>query len=304
MNVPMSVARRCSDEGDYLTLGEGPLWDGANGRVLWVDIANGLACSGRLAGDHLVVTGRLSFPGTVGAVLPAVDGGLVVAGARDVHTVDPSGHVTSSIPVIDRSARSRLNDAVCDERGRLLVGTLPLDGRRNHEAVLRVDPSGAVTTVVDGLTLANGMAFSPDGSVLYLVDSIPGVIHAFDYDMAAGRPGARREVWTSRELVPDGLTVDAAGDLWIAYFGAGQVRRLSPLGEVLEIVEVPAPNTTCASFVGEMLDQLLITTAREQLDDQQLARFPDSGGVFLAHVDARGLPAAVWGGSTMRKTVD
>jgi sugar lactone lactonase YvrE len=304
MDVVTRSARRCSDDGLHLTLGEGPLWDPVGERLLWVDIAEGAVYQGRMEGDHLVVTDRLELGGTVGAAIPARDGGLVVAGTRHVHALDAAGAVTRSHWVIDDHVASRLNDAVCDPRGRLLVGTLALDGRQGQEAVLSIDPDGSVSTLVDGLTLANGMGFSPDEATFYLIDSIPGIVHAFEYDLDAGRVGARRVVWRSSGLVPDGLTVDREGHLWVAFFGAGQVHRIDTDGEVLEIVEVPAPNTTCPAFVGPSLDRLLITTAREQLDDEQLAAYPDSGGLFVVDVEARGLPIAAWGGSTMRQTVD
>jgi sugar lactone lactonase YvrE len=158
--------------------------------------------------------------------------------------------------------------------------------------------------LVTGLTLANGMGFSPDGSTLYLVDSVPGAIHAFDYDVVSGSVGSRRTVWTSQGLIPDGLTVDADGNLWVAYFGGGEVQCLTPEGEVVGSVIVPAPNTTCPAFVGTSLDLLLVTTAREQLSDEQLLAWPDSGELFVADVGVAGLPAARWAGSTVRKTVD
>jgi sugar lactone lactonase YvrE len=284
-----------------LTLGEGPVWDPPRQRLLWVDIARGRVFQGHLNGDSLVISRDERYDQTVGAVVPARDGGLVIAGTRELHLVGPDGDVQSSIPLIDLGERRRLNDAVCDAAGRLLVGTLSLDGDVGGECVFRVNVDGTVSTVVSDLTLANGMAFSPDDSTLYLVDSVPGVVHAFAYDVAVGELGERRTVWQG-DLVPDGLTVDSEGMLWVAFFGAGCVQRMTPQGELLAIVRVPAPNTTCPAFVGADLDRLLVTTAREQLTDDELASWPDSGGVFLADPGVRGVPGAEWGGSTMRKT--
>jgi sugar lactone lactonase YvrE len=301
--VPRLRARRCSAAGSYLTLGEGPVWDAAGGRLLWVDIAAGTVFEGTLDGDTLVVSDARSVDETVGAVLPARDGGRVVPGARAVHVIDPTGVVVGDIPLIHPRARSRLNDAICDTAGRLLVGSLSLDGRTEAESLFGVDPDGSVTTLLTGLTLANGMGFAPDDSVLYLVDSIPGVVHGCEYDISTGRVGRRRIVWQEGGLVPDGLTVDAEGMLWVAFFGAGMVLRLTPRGEVLGRVDVPAPNTTCPSFVGPDLDRLIITTAREQLSADQLFTWPDSGGVFVVEPGTHGLPVAAWGGSTMHQTV-
>jgi sugar lactone lactonase YvrE len=184
------------------------------------------------------------------------------------------------------------------------VGSLALDGRTGAESVFRVEPDGATTTLLTGLTLANGMGFSPDGTEFYLIDSIPGVIHAYEYDVSTGAVGRRRTLWQEAGYVPDGLTVDAEGMLWVALFGAGALLRLTPAGELAGRVDVPAPNTTCPAFVGPERDRLLITTAREQLSADQLSQWPDSGGVFVVEPGVRGLPSAAWGGSTMRKTVD
>jgi sugar lactone lactonase YvrE len=302
-DVPRLRARRCSAAGSYLTLGEGPVWDAAGGRLLWVDIAAGTVFDGMLDGYTLVVSDARSVDETVGAVLPARDGGRVVAGARAVHLIDPAGVVVDALPVLEPGVRSRLNDAVCDTSGRLLVGSLSLDGRTQAESLFGVDPDGRVTTLLTGLTLANGMGFAPDDSVFYLVDSIPGVVHGCDYDISTGRVGRRRTVWQEGGLVPDGLTVDAEGMLWVAFFGAGMVLRLTPHGEVLARVDVPAPNTTCPALVGPDRDRLIITTAREQLSADELSRWPDSGGVFVVEPGAQGLPVAAWGGSTMRQTV-
>lgn len=301
--VPILHARRCADLGAHLVLGEGPVWDARRGRLLWVDIASGLLFEGAVSGERVDVTASRAFGETVGAVAVADDGGLVVAGAKHVRLIDPDGLAGASLQVIDDSVGSRLNDAVCDPAGRFLVGTLALDGRRGEERVLSVDADVQPSVLLTGLNLANGMAFSPDGSTLYVVDSIPGAIHSFPYDIASGRVGPGTQVWTSDGLVPDGLTVDAEGELWVAFFGGGRLHRLAPTGEVLAEVLVPAPNTTCPAFVGPALDRLIVTTAREQLTDDQLARWPDSGQLFMVDPGVSGLPAATWAGSTVRQTV-
>lgn len=302
--MPIIHARRCADLRGYLTLGEGPIWDDVASRLLWVDIAEGLLYEGSLAGDRVEIRGRRAFGESVGAVALAHDGGLLVAGARRLHLIDAQGQDSGSVRLLDADRASRLNDAICDPAGRFLVGTLALDGRRGSERVFQVDAELGVVEIVSGLTLANGMGFSPDGATWYLVDSIPGAIHAFEYDVATGRLGDRSTIWSSDGLIPDGLTVDADGNLWVAFFGAGEVHCFTPTGEVVRRVTVPAPNTTCPAFVGPDLDRLLITTAREQLTAEQLSQWPDSGELFLAEPGVRGLPVDRWSGSTVGKTVD
>lgn len=167
------------------------------------------------------------------------------------------------------------------------------DGRRVEEVLARLD--GATITVLDGdLTLSNGLAWSPDGRRLYSVDSVPGVVYARDYDPAAGTTGPRSVFLSVGDGTPDGLCVDAAGHMWIAIWGAGQVRCHAPDGTRRAVVEVAAPHTSSVAFAGPALDVLVITTATEDLSAAQRAAHPDSGRLFTAHVGATGLPSSYW----------
>jgi sugar lactone lactonase YvrE len=302
-DVPIMPARLCTDPGAHLTLGEGPIWDPVRGTLLWVDIARGIVLEGDLVGGRVRTRSSRTYDVTVGAVTTTRDGGLLVAGARRVLLVDSQGEVTGTVPVIDPSVGSRLNDGGCDPAGRFLVGTLALDGRRGTERLYSIGADARPVLLLADLSLSNGVGFSPDGTRLYLVDSVPGVVHAFEYDTTTGALGRRDTVWTSTGLVPDGLTIDTLGNIWVAFFGAGQVHCLSPEGDLLARVVVPAPNTTCPAFVGPDLAQLLVATAREQITSEQLEQWPDSGGLFLADVGVHGLPAGAWSGSTVRDTV-
>jgi sugar lactone lactonase YvrE len=279
-------------------LAEGPVWDGVRERLLWVDINAGLVLTGELDGGRVVETSRLPFPGTVGAVVCSKDGDLLVAGARGLLTVGPDGEITPgpAQDLIPADKRSRLNDGRCDPAGRFVVGSLALDDRHGEEQLLRIDGTGPVTVIDDDLDLSNGLAFSPDGTSFYSIDTIPGLIRVRDYDSASGKCGERRTFLQISDGHPDGMCVDAEGNLWVAIWGAGQVRCFSPDGEPLATVEVAAPNTSSVALVGPNLDTLLITTASEQLSADQLAQYPDSGKLFTAEVGARGLPVPYWSG--------
>jgi sugar lactone lactonase YvrE len=278
-------------------LGEGPVWDGDRDRVLWVDINAGAVHSGTLSATGVVPVAVLHLPGTVGAVVCSAQGELLIAGARRLYQVSTDGDVSPGPQVIDEQTASRLNDGCCDPAGRFLVGTLALDERANHEVLVRVDGNGAITTIDDDLGLSNGLAFAPGGARLYSVDTISGTVWIRDYDPATGAVGARDAFLQLGDAHPDGLCVDEQGNLWIAVFGAGEVRCYSSAGVPLAIVDVDAPNTTCAAFVGPSLDILLITTASEQLTDAQRSSHPDSGRLFTARVGVSGLPVAQWAGS-------
>ena len=278
-------------------LGEGPFWDGDRNRVLWVDINAGAVHSGTLSAQHVTHDTMLRLPETVGAVVASRDGELLVAGARRLYNVSPKGAVSGGPPILPEGIASRLNDGGCDPAGRFLVGSLALDDRAYEEVLVRVDADGQILVLDDDLGLSNGLAFSPRGDQLYTVDTRPGIIWRRDYDAATGAVGRRRACLRLDGDEPDGLCVDDQGNLWIAMWGAGQVRCYAPAGEQLAVVEVAAPNTTSVAFVGASLDTLLITTASEQLSDTQRTRYPDSGRLFTARVEVNGVRVPLWSGA-------
>lgn len=273
------------------------MWDPVRERVLWVDINAGTVYAGRLDADVVRPDARLRLDETVGAVVCSEDGRLLVAGARRVYEVDREWRCTLHADVIPAAKRSRLNDGACDPAGRFLVGSMALDARRGEECLYRVEAGGGVTVLDSDLTISNGLAWSPDGTVMYSTDTTPGVVWARPYDPDRGEHGARREVVRfERGGWPDGLCVDADGNLWVAIWGGGEVRCYTPAGDRVATVSVPAPHTTSVAFVGPARDTLLITTATDQLSGAQLDAFPLSGRLFLAHVGVAGLPVAPWAG--------
>ncbi|HEY6471094.1 MAG TPA: SMP-30/gluconolactonase/LRE family protein [Candidatus Dormibacteraeota bacterium] len=292
--------RAAPASGQRYGLGEGPVWDAARERVLWVDINAGTVHAGTLGGERLREETVLRMPETVGAVLCSVAGDLLVAGARRLYRVDADGTVSEGPRIIPDEKASRLNDAGTDPAGRCLVGSLALDDREGEEVLVRVEADGRVTALDDDLTLSNGLAFTPDGAHLYSIDTTPRMVWVRDYDVERGTVGPRREALRVVEGSPDGMCLDSLGNLWIAIFGAGEVRCYSPAGEQLATVEVSAPNTTSVAFVGPHLDTLLITTASEQLTTAQLGSYPDSGRLFVANVEVSGLPVAPWAGAERR----
>lgn len=291
-------------------LAEGPAWDPVGKQVVWVDIDAGQVLRGQLVDDLVEVATITSVDHTVGAAVPAADGGMLVVARDHLATIDADGTVRHSLSIIDGGPTRRFNDAACDPRGRLLVGTLSLDGSKGRECLLTVQ-GPEVRRLLTGLTISNGLGWSPDGARLYHVDSDPGILRAHDYNLATGSLGPSRVIVDVSDVdppasrrghlgagVPDGLCVDAEGCLWVAYWGAGEVRRLSPVGELLEVRELPAPNTSSCAFVGPDLDRLLVTSARADLSDAERAQWPDSGAMFVLPVDVPGLPRGLWPGST------
>jgi len=277
--------------GESFRLGEGPFWDAPRDRLLWVDVDAGTVHEGRLDGDRVAVTASQRRDRTVGAVVCSAAGELLVAGAQTLLT-DPE------IRIVPAGARRRLNDGACDPAGNFLVGTLALGDGQGAETLVRVEPAGSLTVLDDDLTLSNGLAWSPDGTLFYSIDSVPGIVWVRSYDAATGATGPRREWLRITDGLPDGMCADAEGHLWIAVWGAGEVRRFTPDGRPAGVITVPAPHTTSVAFVGAGLDRLLITTATAMLSAEQRAAYPMSGRLFLADVGVAGLPVTPWVGPT------
>jgi sugar lactone lactonase YvrE len=186
--------------------------------------------------------------------------------------------------VLPDGRAGRLNDGAVDPAGRFLVGSLGGD----REILVRYEDGGC-TTIDDDLTLSNGLAWSPDGTRFYSVDTNTRTVFVRNYPS-----GTREALFRLADGHPDGLCVDAAGDLWLAVWGGGRVEHRSPAGELLGVVEVDAPHTSSVAFAGPALDVLVITTATQDLSAGDLAAHPDSGRLFTARVGVAGLPTPYW----------
>ena len=280
---------------DAYQLGEGPVWDGDRSRILWVDILEGKVIEGILDGDEVVVTATHNLGGMVSAAVPTDSGAILLARQEELVVLEPGGELRRGARIVSAGSGDRCNDGAVDPAGRFLVGTLALRKTDTAQRLLRVEQDGRVTTVDDDLTLSNGLAWSPDGTLLYSVDTLSRRIRVRDYDSATGEMGERREHLFFDDGYPDGICVDADGCLWVAVWGAGEVRRFSHDGAQLESVKVPAPHVSSVALVSADLDLLLITTAREGLTPDELAANPLSGHLFSVRVGAVGLapPPAV-----------
>jgi sugar lactone lactonase YvrE len=242
------------------TVGEGPVWDGEDQSLYWVDIPAGRVH--RMDSGGSFTTWDLGQP--AGAVVPRAAGGLVVAVKEGFVALDPaSGEVTPLAAVERDRPGNRMNDGACDRAGRLFAGTMAEDERPGQGTLYRLDPDLTVTPLVTGLGISNGIGWSPDERLMYYVDSLDHRVDVFDYDPAAGQIDGRRPLAAvgGGDAVPDGLAVDADGGVWVAVWGGGVVLRHDPSGQVREIVELPAARVSSCAFGGPGLDRLFITTA-------------------------------------------
>jgi sugar lactone lactonase YvrE len=269
--------------------GEGPVWSQSWGGLRWVDMLEGDVLS--LADDGAIERRHV---GTIAAALrPRSRGGAVIGVERGFALEGADGTLTH-LDELWTDDSVRMNEGGCDPHGRFYCGSMAYDQRPGAASLYRLDADLSVRVVLKGVTVSNGLEWSPDGSRAYFNDSAIYQISVFDYDTDAGLTNRRVFVDLSdEEKRPDGLTVDGEGGAWTALSNGGAVRRYTPDGVLDEVVEVPARKVTACTFGGPDLDQLFITTSREGLDpgDDPLA-----GSLFRAAAGVSGLPVREFAG--------
>jgi sugar lactone lactonase YvrE len=186
----------------------------------------------------------------------------------------------------------RMNDGNCDAAGRFWAGTMAIDEHEGAGALYRLDPDGRVHTMVDRVSISNGIDWSEDGRLMYYIDSPTQSVDVFDFDLASGTIANRRSFVRIDPVdgTPDGLTLDAEGFVWVALWGGGAVRRYASDGTLDSIVTVAAPHVTSCAFGGRDLGDLYITTARIKLSDAERSSRPLAGGLFRTRPGVHGRP--------------
>ena len=272
------------------SLGECPLWSISEQALYWVDInAPSLNRFDPASGRNVA----LPMPEAIGSYAFREGGGFVVALRSGIWLCDADGKLERR--VVDApydTAHYRFNDGRCGPDGRFLVGTMHERRDTATAALYRIDHDFAITELFGGMTISNGLAWSPDGRTMYHADTPARTVAAFDYDKATGTPSARRVFshWTGANERPDGGTTDAAGHYWAALYGAGRLVELAPDGTRVALHPLPAMCPTMCAFGGPDLRTLYVTTARQQRSAAELERHPQSGGVFAMRVDTPGRP--------------
>lgn len=266
-------------------LGEGPCWDAVASELLWVDfLGETIHRSDPVKRqDRTIPIGQ---PVTV--ALPRRDGGLALA-VRDGFAVLTEQGSVQMIAAVEADSPRRMNDGKCDAAGRFWAGTNSGPTGRNG-VLYRLDADGTVHRVIEGLTLSNGLDWSPDGTLMYLVDSLAYCIDEFAFDVETGRLDDRRTLLQMDRNwgIPDGMAIDSDGYLWVAFFGGWSIRRFRPDGTLDGEIALPVAQVTSCAFGGPSLDDLYITTAAHGLSAADADAQPDAGGIFRYRAGVQG----------------
>jgi sugar lactone lactonase YvrE len=275
-------------------VGEGPVWDAATGGLIWVDITSSVV--------HVwYPDGRWrswQVPEHVGAAVPRAAGGMMLAVRSGFASLADDGSVRVVAMVEADDAGTRMNDGKCDPQGRFWAGTMAYAETPGAGSLYRLDPDGAVHQVLTGLTISNGLGWSPDGTVMYYIDTASGGVDTFRFDAAAGAITGRRRLITvdPADGSPDGMTVDDEGCLWVALWGGGAVRRYRPDGTLDAVVPLPASQVTSCAFGGQDGGDLYITTAACGLSPRQRDAQSHAGGLFRCRPGVTGPPTTPFAG--------
>ncbi len=287
-------------------LGEGPTWDAARQLLYWIDIYAGHLhiydpCSGE---DRIHALGQ-----SIGCVAPARSGRLLLAVRTGLATLDLFTDKTSksflAAPTLEFITQpephlpgNRFNDGKCGPDGRFLAGSMDQREEQVSGSFYSLSPDGTFKTLLTGISISNGLTWSPDHQTLYHIDTPTHKIMAYDYDLTSGAIGNPRLVVRVPDELgwPDGMTSDAQGRLWVAMWGGAAVTVWEPgTGQLLARIPIPAKNVSACVFGGPERKQLYITSARKGLDAATLTEYPLTGGLFCIETDVEGMSTFSFG---------
>ncbi len=271
------------------TLGEGALWDHQKQLLYWIDIENGILYI------YKPSTGKSEAYGLgsrIGTVVPVQSGGVLIALEKGIYKMnlqDTSKQLIAH-PEKDKTG-NRYNDGKCDPAGRFWVGSMSTKGKKKQGTLYCLD-KGEIRKKIDSVSISNGIVWSKDKTKMYYIDTPTREVREYNYDNETGKIIYNRVAVRipDGKGFPDGMTIDANDNLWIALWAGGCVTCWNPEnGTLLKEVKVPALNVTSCAFGGKNLDKLYITTAKAGMNKEQLEKYPLSGSVFVAEPGVQGV---------------
>ena len=271
------------------TLGEGPAWDEKTQTLYWVDILEKRI----YAGNELLA----QLDDYIGCLAPCKNGNLILGKHGSIVDFEPGSAQQTVLASVAELATNRFNDGKCDPAGCFLLGSMDMVNKAPINFLYSYDGK-TVTKLLDGIKISNGLAWSPDYKTMYYIDTPTREVKAFDYDIATGQIANPRVIIHVPDGIgwPDGMTSDTQGNLWIALWGGAQVTKWEPnSGKLLESISVPALHTSSCVFGGNDKNELYITSARSEMSDADLEKYPLSGGLFKVVTNVEGMPTFEFG---------
>lgn len=264
--------------------GEGPYWDPRRGELLLVDM---------IEGDVLLRHEDGSFdrhhvdPRLAGVLRGRTSGGYVIGVERGFVFANSSFSTLEQGPVAFSDSAIRMNDGGCDPAGRFLCGSMGWEGGFGVGTLYSLGHDHSVSTLLTGITVSNGLHFSPSGDTAFYSDTPTGRIDALGYDVGTGRFTARRTFAVVEPTLgmPDGMAIDAEGGIWTALYGGGAIARYDASGRLSEHVPLPVTNVTACAFGGSDLTTLFITTTQENIPK---GSEPAAGALFAVEPEVAG----------------
>lgn len=291
MNAPIVSPRNVLTARSRL--GEAPLWDESRQVLYWVDIYNHRVHQF----DPTTGSDRWFEVGDVVGCLALASEERLLMAQRDrlafLHL--QTGAVVPILDLETEKPKNRFNDGKCDPQGRFWFGSISAEP--GEASLYRYDPDGSLRVMEAGLTISNGLGWSPDQTTFYLADSGSKCIYAYDFEPLSGTIANRRTFidFSQEPFTPDGLALDQDGYLWVALWDGWSVIRVAPTGEAVLRVPVPVQRPTCCTFGGVDRRTLYITTASVGLSEAEIAACLESGDLFSVRTEAIGMPTTPFG---------
>jgi sugar lactone lactonase YvrE len=270
-------------------LGEGPFWDAPTQTLYWLDVLNK-----RIYAGHDLYA---QLDETIGCAALCKDGGLILTLKNTIVELKPDSAKPTVLAALSEPVNNRFNDGKCDPAGRFLAGSMDLNESNPTGAFYSFDGK-TVTKLRTGITISNGLTWSPDHKTFYYIDTPTRKVTAFDYDLATGQIAEPRVVIQVPDGMgwPDGMTSDADGNLWIAMWAGAQLTKWDPCtGQLLERIPMPVLQPSSCIFGGADLNELYITSARKGMCQADLQKYPLSGGLFKVTTEVTGMPTYKFG---------
>jgi L-arabinonolactonase len=269
-------------------VGEGPLWNAKEQAIYWVDI------DGKKIQRYFHETRKyevFDMPIKICLMAFRTKGGMILGAEDGFYFWDPSTKKLDFISHPEKGkTEARFNDGKVDRKGRLWAGTMTYQGATS--SLYRMDADLSIRQMESGVTISNGVGWSPDNKIMYFVDSIRYVIYAYDFDFEKGTISNRRVFVQLTESfgIPDGLTVDSEGYVWVAIYGGWKVMRYAPSGKVADEITFPVSKPSSCIFGGKNYDELFVTTISENLTAEDKLKQPLAGDLFVIKPGVRGIP--------------